>query len=100
MSDENPQDERLRERIAGFFRGEDGGPQTPVPPPEVEALVTARGKLEQMLADRLAEEQASREAARAEEVRSLEEAAGKLEQMLRGAGRKGVRERLHKPPSG
>jgi len=100
MSDENHQHERLRERIAGFFRAEDEGQQKPVPTQQVEALATAAGKLEQMLADALAEEQARREGARAEEVRSLQEAAGKLEQMLRGAGRKQVRERRRKPENG
>jgi hypothetical protein len=100
MSDENHQHEQLRERIAGFFRAEDEGPQTPVPAQEAEALATAAGKLEQMLADVLAEEQARREAARAEELRALQKAAGKLEQMLRGAGRKEARERRRKPENG
>jgi len=63
-------------------------------------LATATEKLEQILADALAEEQARRESAQAEEVRSLQEAAGKLEQMLRGAGRKEVRERGRKWDNG
>jgi hypothetical protein len=77
---EDRQDRELRERIADAVRA--GEKARPVPGKEAETLVKATGRLDRMLAEAEAQEQAEREAARAEEMQSLRAAAGRLERML------------------
>jgi hypothetical protein len=88
---EDRQDRDLLERIAEAVRAGDKG--KPLPQKEAEGLLKAKGRLDRILAEAEAQEQAEREAARAEEMQSLRAASSRLEQMLVGGRRKPVHEK-------